>query len=155
MPTSRSHRRGWGTLRVGYGHEAVERHGRGFSDVGENIFRVSYDTYSSQYVTVRASFDAGRRRGEGFVETRRRNDERPGGPGGTQPTLRYYDEADREPDARVACSSTVMPRDTFDVYFQFAGGRDEYMADDSVPVSRPGELFGLHESDRRRAGTSA
>ena len=61
----------FGTLRVGYGHEAVERHGRGFSDVGENIFRVSFDTYSSQYVTVRAGFDAGRRRGEGFVETRR------------------------------------------------------------------------------------
>ena len=43
-PTSRSRRRGWGTLRAGYGHEAVERHGRGFSDVGENIFRVSFDT---------------------------------------------------------------------------------------------------------------
>ena len=38
-----------------------------------------------------------------------------------------------------------MPRDTVDVYVQFAGGKDEYLADDSVPVSRPGELFGLHE----------
>ena len=26
---------GWGALRVGYGHEAWERHGRGFSDVGD------------------------------------------------------------------------------------------------------------------------
>ena len=40
-----------------------------------------------------------------------------------------------------------MPRDTVDVYAQFGGGRDRYRADTSVPVSRPGELFGLHESD--------
>jgi MtrB/PioB family decaheme-associated outer membrane protein len=137
----------FGTLRVGYGHEAVERHGRGFSDVGENIFRVSWDTYSSQYVTLRAGFDVGRRRGEGFVDAASgSDDEEPSvGPGGTQPTLRYYDEADRN-RTRGSLLLTVMPRDTVDVYFQVSGGKDEYMADDSVPVSRPGELFGLHES---------
>ncbi|HLG57598.1 MAG TPA: MtrB/PioB family outer membrane beta-barrel protein [Vicinamibacterales bacterium] len=138
---------GFGTLRVGYGHEAVERHGRGFSDVGENIFRASWDTYSSQYVTLRAGFDAGRRRGEGFVAAASgSDDEGPTvGPGGTQPTLRYYDEADRN-RTRGSLLLTVMPRDTVDVYFQVSGGKDEYMADDSVSVSRPGELFGLHES---------
>jgi len=134
---------GWGTLRVGYGYEAVERHGRGFSDVGENIFRLSYDTYTSQWVTIRASFDVARRRGEGFVET---GIDYEAGPGGTQPTLRYFDEADRD-RTRGALIFTVMPRDNVDVYAQFGGGRDRYMADDSVPVARPGELFGLHESD--------
>ena len=133
----------WGTLRVGYGHEAVERHGRGFSDVGEHIFRISFDTFSSQYVTVRAAVDVGRRRGEGFVET---GVDYELGPGGTQPTLRYYDEADRD-RTRGSLLFTVMPRDAFDVYLQFAGGRDRYMADTSVPVNRPGELFGLHQSD--------
>jgi MtrB/PioB family decaheme-associated outer membrane protein len=132
----------WGTFRVGYGHEAVERHGRGFSDVGEHIFRASFDTFASQYFTVRAAFDAGRRRGEGFVET---GIDYELGPGGTQPTLRYYDEADRD-RTRGSLVLTVMPRDTVDVYFQFAGGKDKYLADDSAPVSRPGELFGLHES---------
>ncbi|MBI4487051.1 MAG: MtrB/PioB family outer membrane beta-barrel protein [Acidobacteria bacterium] len=134
---------GWGTVRVGYGHEAVERHGRGFSDVGEHIFRASYDVFSSQYVMVRASFDAARRRGEGFIEADVDYQE---GPGGTQPTLRYYDEADRD-RTRGALIFTVMPRDSVDVYTQFGGGRDRYMPDTSVPVSRPGELFGLHESD--------
>jgi MtrB/PioB family decaheme-associated outer membrane protein len=134
---------GWGTVRVGYGHEAVERHGRGFSDVGEHIFRLSYDTFSSRYLTVRAGFDVGRRRGEGFVET---GVDYELGPGGTQPTLRYYDEADRD-RTRGSLLLTVFPRDTVDVYLQFAGGRDRYLPDDSVPVSRPGELFGLHESD--------
>jgi len=133
----------WGTLRVGYGHEGVERHGRGFADVGEHIFRVSFDTFSSQYVTVRAAFDVGRRRGEGFVET---GIDYESGPGGTQPTLRYYDEADRD-RTRGSLLFTVMPNDMVDLYVQFSGGRDRYLADTSVPVNRPGELFGLHESD--------
>jgi MtrB/PioB family decaheme-associated outer membrane protein len=132
----------WGTVRVGYGHEAVERHGRGFSDVGEHIFRASFDTFSSQYVTVRASVDVGRRRGDGFVET---GIDYETGPGGTQPTLRYYDEADRD-RTRGTLLFTVMPRDTFDVYFSFTGGQDEYLTDPSAPVTRPGELFGLQES---------
>ena len=64
------------------------------------------------------------------------------GPGETQPTLRYYDEADRD-RTRGSVILTAMPADTFDLFFQFAGGRDKYMPDDSVPVARPGELFGL------------
>ncbi len=133
----------WGTLRLGYGHEGVERRGRGFSDVGENIFRATFDTFTSQYLTLRASYDMGWRRGEGFVETGTDYEE---GPGGTQPTLRYYDESDRN-RKRFSLLATVMPRDTYDVYVQFGGGWDEYFADDSVPVERPGELFGLQSAD--------
>jgi MtrB/PioB family decaheme-associated outer membrane protein len=133
----------WGTLRLGYGHEGVVRHGRGFSDVGENIFRATFDTYTSQYLTFRASYDMGWRRGEGFVET---GVDYETGPGGTQPTLRYYDEADRD-RTRFSLLATVMPRDTYDVYVQFGGGWDEYFADDSVPVERPNELFGLQSAD--------
>jgi MtrB/PioB family decaheme-associated outer membrane protein len=135
---------GWGSIRVGYGHEGITREGRGFADVGEHIFRLSYDAFSSRWVTVRASFDTGRRRGEGFVEAESGNDEPSTitGPGGTQPTLRYYDEADRD-RVRGTLLFTVMPTDSTDVYFQFTGGRDNYLADNSAPVSRPGELFGL------------
>lgn len=132
----------WGTLRAGYGHEAVERHGRGFSDVGEHIVRLSFDTFSSRWVTVRAAVDVARRRGAGFVET---GVDYEFGPGGTQPTLRYYDEADRD-RTRGSLLFTVMPADVFDLSVQFAGGTDAYMADTSAPVRRPGELFGLRES---------
>ena len=130
----------WGTVRAGYGREDIERHGRGFAEVGENIFRLSYDAYSNQYLTVRGSFDVGRRRGSGFVET---GVDYETGPGGTQPTLRYFDEADRD-RTRGSVILTVMPSDAVDVFFQFAGGRDKYLSDSSVPVDRPGELFGLH-----------
>jgi hypothetical protein len=140
----------WGTLRFGFGHEAVERHGRGFAETGENIFRASFDTYTSQYFTVRAAYDISRRRGEGFVEAHAWSESEDltliTGPGGTQPTLRYYDEADRN-RSRGSLILTVFPRDTYDVFFQFAAGRDRYLADPSAPVSRPGELFGLHEQD--------
>ena len=132
----------WGTLRLGYGYEAVDRRGRGFSDVGENIFRATFDTYTSQFVTLRASYDMGWRRGEGYVETGIDYEE---GPGGTQPTLRYYDESDRN-RKRASILATVMPRDTYDLYVQFGGGWDDFMADDSVPVDRPGELFGLQSA---------
>jgi hypothetical protein len=142
----------WGTLRVGYGHEAIERHGRGFSDVGENIFRLAFDTYTSQYFSVRTSLDVGIRRGEGLVETHPISETEDLlfiiGEAGTQPTLRYYDEADRD-RTRGSVIVTVFPRDTFDVYFQFAGTRDRYRADEEFVVdpSRQGELFGLHEQD--------
>lgn len=35
--------------------------------------------------------------------------------------------------------------DTVDVFVSFAGWTDEYLADSSAPVSRPGELFGLQD----------
>lgn len=142
----------WGTLRVGYGYEATARQGRGFADVGENIVRVSFDTYTSQYFTVRASVDVGVRRGEGFVETHPVSESEDLlfiiGEAGTQPTLRYYDEADRN-RMRGSVILTVFPRDTFDVYVQFAGTRDRYRPDEEFVVdpSRQGELFGLHEQD--------
>jgi hypothetical protein len=139
----------WGTVRLGYGYEAIERHGRGFSDVGENLFRVSFDTLGSAWVSLRASVDVGRRRGEGFVEAAAAAEDDLGfpiGPAGTQPTLRYFDEADRD-RTRGTLMLTLTPRDSVDLFVQFAGGRDRYLADDSTPVSRPGELFGLQESD--------
>jgi MtrB/PioB family decaheme-associated outer membrane protein len=132
----------FGTLRVGYGHEQIHREGRGFADVGENVFRVSYDAYSNQYVSIRGSYDYGRRRGSGYVEAESGDDT---GPGGTQPTLRYYDEADRNRN-RGSVVFTVMPVEMVDLYFQFSGIKDEYLPDSSAPVSRPGELFGLQES---------
>ena len=130
---------GWGTVRVGYGRENIERRGRGFADVGENIFRLSYDVWSGQYVTVRGNVDLGWRRGDGFVETGIDYEE---GPGGTQPTQSFYDEADRD-RTRGSIVVTVMPRDTVDLFFQFAGTRDKYLIDESAPVDRPGEFFGL------------
>jgi len=132
---------GFGAFKVGYGHDAYERHGRGFSDVAENTVRLSYDAVSFARVTVRAGVDYGERRGEGFIlegidyET---------GTGGEQPGLRFYDESDRN-RTRGSLVFTVTPTDSSSVYFQVARGKDEYLGDDSIPAGR--EFFGLLDSD--------
>jgi MtrB/PioB family decaheme-associated outer membrane protein len=129
----------WGAVRAGYGHDRWERHGRGFSDVADNIFRVSYDAYANQYVTVRAAFEGSERRGDGFIESGVDYE----GVGGAQEGLRYYDEADRD-RRRTSLTVTLMPVDTVDVSVTYAGGRDKYLTD----VFTPGRgQFGLLDAD--------
>ena len=128
---------GFGAFKVGYGHDAWERHGRGFSEVGENTLRASYDVTNLQYVSVRAGFDVSRRRGEGFVLAGTDYEIQDAG---EQPGLRYYDEADRD-RTRGSLVLTVMPVDIMSVYVQFAAGKDEFLGDESIPVGR--EQFGL------------
>lgn len=110
-----------GALRAGYSRDQYERHGRGFSDVGENVFRVSFDTISHQYVSLRAGYEHGARRGSGYIES----DIDDEGPGGTQPGLRYYDEADRDRD-RGLLTLTFMPTGTVDVSVTYAGGKENF-----------------------------
>jgi MtrB/PioB family decaheme-associated outer membrane protein len=130
-----------GAFRLGLGHEAYERHGRGFSDTGENTVRLSYDAYSLGWFGFRASLDYGQRRGEGFVES---GIDYETGPGGTQPGLRYYDEADRD-RTRASVQLTIMPTDRFDAFAQITYGKDEYQGDESIPAGR--EHFGLIDAE--------
>jgi MtrB/PioB family decaheme-associated outer membrane protein len=125
---------GAGALRAGYSRDQYERHGRGFSDVGENVFRVSYDTITGTYVTLRAAFEHGQRRGSGYIES----DIDDEGPGGTQPGLRYYDEADRDRD-RGSLTLTVMPVSSLNLSLTYAGGKDNFDLEDG--------RFGLLSAD--------
>ena len=83
----------FGSLKVGYANEQYDREGRGFSDVSENIFRLAYDASLFERTNVRVMFDTAQRRGDGFIISGVDYEQ---GPGGTQPGLRYYDEADRD-----------------------------------------------------------
>jgi MtrB/PioB family decaheme-associated outer membrane protein len=129
----------WGAVRAGYGHDAWERHGRGFSDVGDNIWRLSYDMFANQYVTLRAAYEGSRRRGDGFVESGIDYE----GVGGTQEGLRYYDEADRN-RTRASVTLSVLPAETVDVSFIYSTGRDEYVTDEFTPGRGQ---FGLLDAD--------
>ena len=62
------------------------------------------------------------------------------GPAGTQPGLRYYDEADRD-RTRGMLIFSVNPVDTVGVFFQFTTTRDTFLGDESIPAGR--EQFGL------------
>jgi MtrB/PioB family decaheme-associated outer membrane protein len=129
-----------GAIRLGYGRELYERHGRGFSETKEELLRASYDAYSAGWFGLRLAADYGERRGEGFVES---GTDYETGPGGTQPGLRYYDEADRN-RARASAQVTITPTERFDAYAQVSYGEDEYLGDESIPEGR--QQFGLIKS---------
>ena len=133
--------RGFGSLRVGYANEQFEREGRGFSDVSENTYRAAYDARLFNYVGVRASLDSGERRGDGYILSQIDYEE---GPAGTQPGLRYFDEADRDRTKAMLVLS-ANPHDQVGVFFQFTTTRDTYLPDESIPAGR--EHFGLLSQD--------
>lgn len=131
----------YGAFRVGYANEKFDREGRGFSEVNDDMLRLAYDAQLFERLSVRASFDQSRRRGDGFIlsgidyET---------GPAGTQPGLRYYDEADRD-RTRSAVIVTANPIDQASVFVQFSTTRDTFLGDASIPAGR--EQFGLLSQD--------
>ena len=131
----------YGSLKVGYANEQFDREGRGFSEVSENTFRLAYDANLFERASVRVMYDIGRRRGDGFIisgvdyET---------GPAGTQPGLRYYDEADRDRD-KASFVFSVNPVDMASVYVQYTMTKDEFFGDESIPAGR--EFFGLQTQD--------
>ena len=131
----------YGALRVGYANELYDREGRGFSEVSDNQLRLAYDAQLFERLSVRASLDTSRRRGDGYIlsgidyET---------GPAGTQPGLRYFDEADRD-RTRGAVMLSANPIDTVGLFLQFATTRDTFLGDASIPAGR--EQFGLLSQD--------
>lgn len=131
----------YGSFRVGYANERFDREGRGFSEVNENTVRLAYDAQLFERYSVRASLDQGRRRGDGFILS---GIDYESGPGGTQPGLRYYDEADRD-RTRGAVIFTADPVDTASVFVQFSTTRDTFLGDESIPAGR--EQFGLITQD--------
>ena len=141
---------GWGALRGGYGREQYHREGRGFSDVGEDIYRVTFDTISTRFLSLRASYEHGARRGEGFIES----DTDDEGPGGTQPGLRYYDEADRNRN-RGAVTVSFTPVEMAAISFTYSGGHDDFdLPDEACTLVSRCERFGLlrQKSDAITAG---
>lgn len=131
----------YGSLRVGWATEQFDREGRGFSEVTEHTLRLAYDAQLFERLTVRATLDNGRRRGDGFILS---GVDYEVGPGATQPGLRYFDEADRD-RARGAVILTATPVDMASVFVQYATTRDTFLADASIPAGR--EQFGLLSQD--------
>ena len=115
------------TLRVGYGLDNFNRTGRAYSDMRDNIFRVTLDTMGTEFLTLRVGYEYNKRKGSGFSEMTIEE-------GGAQPGLRFYDEADRDRN-RFSVLATLMASDKADVTAQVAYGQDKYKG--------PGHEFGL------------
>ena len=123
---------GYGSLRLGYGHEATSARVVGSATRVRTPFRLSYDSMGLSFLAVRAAFDYGQRRGDGFILAGQDYETQLGG---EQPGLRYYDEADRN-RTKGSLMVSANPTDLMSIYLQFAAGKDEFLADESVPAGR-------------------
>jgi MtrB/PioB family decaheme-associated outer membrane protein len=121
------------TLRVGYGFDSFDRTGRSFSNMTDNTIRTSVDTVGNRWVTIRALYEFTDRKGSGFSEDAIED-------GGSQPGLRFYDEANRTRN-RGTLMFVVTPKDMMDVTFSLTAGSDSY--------GGPGHEFGLLDNDNQ------
>jgi hypothetical protein len=114
-------------LRFGYGYDNFNRTGRGHNDMRDNAVRVSLDWLGNKRLTARLSYEFVDRAGHGFSEQAFEE-------GGTQPGLRYYDEADRTRH-RVNTIVSFLPVQNLDITGSIAYINDSY--------GGPGLEFGL------------
>jgi MtrB/PioB family decaheme-associated outer membrane protein len=115
-------------LRIGYGHEDVDRSFRLFETTNEHTFRASIDSTGSHIVTVRGVYERGTRTGTGL-------DEEVLDEIGEQISLRQFDISDRNRH-RFSTIVQVMPIAELGLNATVGVGKDE----------RPDAAFGLQEA---------
>lgn len=115
-------------VKVGYAHAAVDRTFRIFENTTENTFRFSFDATGSQYVTVRAKYEASNRNGNGLVPELLVAV-------GEQPGMRHFDIADRN-RKRFTTIVTLNPSAAVGVNLSAAIGEDDF----------PDSQFGLRDN---------
>lgn len=119
------------TIRAGYILDDVQRDGRSFSGMRDNTFRLSVDSYRSQYLMVRGVYENTRRTGRGFSESALEDGE-------FQPGVRFFDEADMRRDKGMLILQTT-PIDLVSLGLTVAAGKDRY--------SGAGHEFGLLDNN--------
>jgi MtrB/PioB family decaheme-associated outer membrane protein len=118
-------------LRVGYVRDAFERTHRVYTNIADNIVKMSVDTVGNQYFMVRGMYEYTQRRGDA-PDLEILNDS------GHQPATRWYDEADRDRN-RATLLFVLTPVSMFDVTVSAAVGNDDYVD--------PRQEFGLLDND--------
>lgn len=106
------------SLKLGYIFDDVKREGRSFGNMADYTFRVSLDAYGNQYGMVRGVFENTTRKGDGFSEASLEES-------GTQPGLRFYDEADTDRNKGTLIVQ-LTPSAKMDMNLSLAIGKDEY-----------------------------
>ncbi len=118
-------------VRTGYGYDSFIRTGRSFANMADRRFKLSVDTLRTQRLTVRAGYDYTQRRGEGFSESAIED-------GGSQPGVRFYDEADRD-SHRTSVIVIMTPMDMINFSATIGTSREKYLGE--------GHEFGLLNAD--------
>ncbi|MGC4086173.1 MAG: MtrB/PioB family outer membrane beta-barrel protein [Vicinamibacterales bacterium] len=118
-------------INLTYGYDDFARTGRAFSDMRDYTFKASVDTVGNQWVTLRAAAEHTDRIGSGFSEASIEE-------GGSQPGLRFYDEANRNRN-KGTLLLVINPMSSMDITLSTSTGKDTY--------SGEGHDFGLLDND--------
>jgi hypothetical protein len=119
----------YGAIRFGYTYDRYEHSIRATEGWKDNTYRVSFDSSSLKFMTLRAMYENTARRSIDL-------DVAEIVAGGGQPALRFYDEASRNRD-RFTLMAEVNPVSSIGVNFSVATGKDDYKGAD------PTQQFGL------------
>jgi len=109
---------GGGSIGVGYGLNRATYEERFFAGSHENLFHVSYDALSTQYVSLHGKYEHGIKRGDDL-------DTADMAAGGEQPGMRHYDIANRDRDL-FTLIATVFPMNGVSLTGTAGTGNDKY-----------------------------
>jgi hypothetical protein len=123
----------YGAIRFGYGYDRYEHGVRAAEGWKDKTFRVSFDTASFNFMTLRAMYETSTRDLVGL-------DTAAILAVGHQPALRFYDEAARNRD-RFTLMAEFNPMSSVGVNLSVAYGKDDYKGADST------QQFGLLNND--------
>jgi hypothetical protein len=114
----------YGAIRFGYGYDRYEHGVRATEGWKDKTFRVSFDTASFKFMTLRAMYENSARKSIDL-------DVAEIVAGGGQPALRFYDEASRNRD-RFTLMAEFNPVSSIGVNLSVATGKDDYAGADSA-----------------------
>jgi MtrB/PioB family decaheme-associated outer membrane protein len=125
----------WGTTSAGIGYTrlAEDRTHRIFESTTDDQIRLTFDTMTQRWFTVRAKYEHARRRGEGIeqgIEFLREIGEQPG--------MRHFDIASRDRD-RFTLIGSITPAQNLTANVSVGVGKDDYIESE----------FGLRDNTHR------
>jgi MtrB/PioB family decaheme-associated outer membrane protein len=124
---------------VGVTHLTEERSHRIFESTTDNVVRLTFDTMSQAWLTLRTKYEHARRRGKGIEEG-----ELELAAIGEQPGMLHFDIASRDRD-RVTIIGSVTPTASLIASASVAAGKDDYIESE----------FGLRDNTHRVYGVGA
>lgn len=124
---------------IGYTRVGEDRTHRIFESTTDHVMRLTFDTMSRQWLSLRSKYEHAQRRGVGIAQGQELLASI-----GEQPALRHFDIASRDRD-RVTIIGSITPTAFLTTSLTFAAGKDDYLE----------SVFGLRDNTHQVFGAGA